>query len=117
MTGEEAKQKWSRQYRRQNDHIKANYDRVNVLLPKGAKDAIKATGESINAYFNRLYAEDMQRRGTAPYKAHTAPDSLTGINAHGITENAPGSPTQAHSGMISPDYDLLDMDPDELPFH
>ena len=96
MTGEEAKQKWSRQYRRQNDHIKANYDRVNILLPKGAKDAIKATGESLNAYFNRLYAEDMERRGMATYKAHTAPETSTGTNAHGITENATTGRTEGH---------------------
>ena len=42
------------QFRRQNDFIKNNYDRVNLTLPKGKKEEIKsaaaALGMSTNEY-------------------------------------------------------------------
>ena len=41
------------------------YDRINLVVPKGQKDLIKAraeaNGEKVNAYINRLIAEDMAR--------------------------------------------------------
>ncbi len=54
--------------------IKANnkynakaYDRINVAVPKGNKDKIKAhaekNGESINGFVNRAIDEAMQRDG------------------------------------------------------
>ena len=37
-----------------NKYVKANYDRINVTMPKGQKDIIKshaeAQGESVNQY-------------------------------------------------------------------
>ena len=43
----------------------AAYDRINLTVPKGDKDKIKAhaqsKGESVNAYINRLIQEDMQK--------------------------------------------------------
>lgn len=37
-----------------NKYVKANYDRINVTMPKGHKDIIKAhaeaQGESVNQY-------------------------------------------------------------------
>ena len=50
-----------KQYKRQNDHIKATYDRVSVTLPKGAKDRITATGESVNAFINKVVAAELDR--------------------------------------------------------
>lgn len=41
-------------YKKQNEAIKENYDRVSVTLPKGTKERIKAKGESINGYITRL---------------------------------------------------------------
>lgn len=42
------------------------YDRINLTVPKGDKENIKARadklGESINAYINRLIKEDMERK-------------------------------------------------------
>lgn len=61
MTGKEAKKRLEKQYKRQNEHIKENYDRVSITLPKGTKDRIKSTGESINAYISRLVLEDLKR--------------------------------------------------------
>ena len=48
-----------------NKYMKSNYDRVNLVMPKGKKDIIQAhaaqKGESVNAYINRAIDEAMQR--------------------------------------------------------
>lgn len=48
-----------------NKYVKNNYDRVNVIFPKGRKDIIKAhaadQGESVNAFINRAINETMER--------------------------------------------------------
>lgn len=48
-----------------NKYMSANYDRVNLTMPKGAKAAIKAhaeeRGESVNAFINRAIEETMER--------------------------------------------------------
>lgn len=42
-----------------------NYDRVNLTLPKGQKDVIKAhadsMGESVNAFIGRAITKQMER--------------------------------------------------------
>ena len=48
-------------YKKQNDKIKDNYDRISVTLPKGTKDRIKAAGLSINGYINKLVLEDLEK--------------------------------------------------------
>lgn len=59
MNGKEAKKRIEQQYKRQNEHIKNNYDRVSVTLPKGTKDKILASGESLNGYINSLIEKDL----------------------------------------------------------
>ena len=49
-----------------NNQFNANaYDRINLTVPKGKKDEIKAhaeaLGESVNAYIWRLIQEDMKK--------------------------------------------------------
>lgn len=48
-----------------NKYVKANYDRINVTMPKGQKDTIKAhaeaRGESVNGFINRAIDETMER--------------------------------------------------------
>ena len=49
-----------------NNQFNANaYDRINLTVPKGKKDEIKAhaesLGESVNGYLWRLIQEDMAR--------------------------------------------------------
>lgn len=48
-----------------NKYVKANYDRVNVTMPKGQKDVIKAhadsCGESVNAFINRAISNQIER--------------------------------------------------------
>lgn len=50
-----------------NKYVKTNYDRVNVTMPKGRKDEIKAHadahGESVNGFINRAIDETIQRDG------------------------------------------------------
>lgn len=51
-----------------NNQFNANaYDRINLTVPKGKKDEIKAhaesLGESVNGYIWRLIQEDMTKGG------------------------------------------------------
>ena len=59
MTAKEAQKRVIKQYKRQNEHIKDNYDRVSITLPKGTKERIRAKGESLNGYINRLIMQDL----------------------------------------------------------
>ena len=47
-----------------NRFIAQSYDRINLIVPKGNKDRIKAhaekNGESINRYINRLIDSDLK---------------------------------------------------------
>ncbi len=56
-----------------NKYVKANYDRINVTLPKGQRDVIKAhaevCGESVNAFINRAIGEAMGERQQKPAEA------------------------------------------------
>lgn len=51
-------------------YVKANYDRMELTVPKGQKDAIKAhaeaRGESVNGFVNRAISEAMERDNVAP---------------------------------------------------
>ncbi len=50
-----------------NKYMRENYDRVNLTMPKGQKDKIKAhaesNGESLNGFINRAISETMERDG------------------------------------------------------
>lgn len=63
----ERKAKW------QNDYIARTYDRVNLTIPKGQKETIKAhaeaQGESLNAFINRAITETMERDRPAAEEA------------------------------------------------
>jgi hypothetical protein len=53
------KDKLQKRYENQNKYINEKYDRVSVVLPKGAKERIKAKGDTVNnfiatAVMNRL---------------------------------------------------------------
>jgi predicted HicB family RNase H-like nuclease len=45
--------------------VRKKYDRLEVVVPKGEKDAIKAhaeaRGESVNGFINRAIQETMER--------------------------------------------------------
>lgn len=48
-----------------NKYMKENYDRINLLLPKGKKAVIQdyaaSHGESVNGFINRAVDEAMAR--------------------------------------------------------
>lgn len=50
-----------------NRYITKAYDRVNLTLPKGQKEVIKAAAdaaeESVNAYISRAVMERIEREG------------------------------------------------------
>ena len=52
-----------------NAWIAEKLDRVNLTMPKGQKDTIKAhaesLGESVNAFINRAITETMERDNAA----------------------------------------------------
>lgn len=56
----EALERQRKQYQRQNDFIKENYERVSVTLPKGTKDRIKKTGQTVNGFINKVVLENLK---------------------------------------------------------
>ena len=48
-----------------NKYMNANYDRVNLTMPKGKKERIQAyakkTGESVNSFINRAIDQAMEQ--------------------------------------------------------
>ena len=52
-----------------NKYVKNNYDRINVTMPKGKRDVLKAhaeaQGESVNGFINRAIDETMARDNAA----------------------------------------------------
>ena len=48
-----------------NKYMKTNYDRINLLLPRGKKDVVQmhaqAFSESVNAFINRAIDETIER--------------------------------------------------------
>ncbi len=56
------------QQRATNKWMAANYDRVNLTLPKGQKEVVQAHasahGESVNGFIGRAISEAMERDGT-----------------------------------------------------
>lgn len=48
-------------FKRQNEKIKEKYDRISATVPAGTIDRIKASGETLNGFINRLIAADFER--------------------------------------------------------
>jgi len=48
-----------------NKYVKSNYDRINVTLPKGRREIIKAhaeaRGESVNGFITRAIENQLER--------------------------------------------------------
>ena len=60
-TPKEALQTLQKQYARQNEYIKNNYDRISVTFPKGTKERILSTGAaSVNGYIVSLVLESLK---------------------------------------------------------
>lgn len=58
------------QQRAVHKYVKANYDRLDLTMPKGRKEELKAhaaaQGESVNAFINRAITEAIERDWTPP---------------------------------------------------
>lgn len=51
-----------KQYKRQNEFIKENYDRITTTFPKGTKERIKNAGfPSVNAFINSVVASALEQ--------------------------------------------------------
>ena len=61
MTGKEAQKRIAKQYKRQNEYIKGNYDRVSATLPKGTTERIKELGLTVNGLINDLILSELER--------------------------------------------------------
>ena len=51
-----------KQYARQNDYIKNNFERVSITLPKGTKDKIKKTGQTVNGFINNVVKKELDKK-------------------------------------------------------
>ena len=79
-----------------NKYMAANYDRVNLTLPKGQKEVVQAhaaaVGESVNGFIGRAISETMERDG--------------GGTASEIAQRPAGTPQGA--GVVSLPSDTLE---------
>lgn len=58
-----ALERQKKQYQRQNEYIKESFDRVSVTLPKGTRERIKATGQSVNSFINKVVKKELDKKG------------------------------------------------------
>ena len=62
------------QQRAVNKYMAANYDRINLTVPKGKKDTIQthaeAQGQSVNAYINAAIDEKMAQEAVGSPASH-----------------------------------------------
>ena len=70
-----------------NKYMAANYDRINLTVPKGKKDTIQthaeAQGESVNGFINRAIDRQIsQDRDKGPSEAKQSPSGGEGISLH-----------------------------------
>ena len=70
-----------------NKYMAANYDRINLTVPKGKKDTIQAhaeaQGESVNGFINRAIDHQIsQDRDRGPSEAQQGPPGGGGISLH-----------------------------------
>ena len=77
------------QQRAVSRYIKANYDRLELTVPKGQKDIIKthaeARGESVNAFIGRAIAEAMER-DKRPQEAPAVQERTEGVPLHTLEQ-------------------------------
>ena len=50
----QALERQTKQYKRQNEFIKNNYERFSITLPLGSREKIKERGYTVNGLINEL---------------------------------------------------------------
>lgn len=60
MDERSARKTLKKQYQRQNEYIKTNYDRVSVTLPKGTKERITSAGYTVNAFIKESVLDRLE---------------------------------------------------------
>lgn len=68
-----------------NKYMAANYDRINLTVPKGKKETIQshaeAQGQSVNGFINRAIDHEMERDSAGgPQEAAGAPAGAGGVS-------------------------------------
>ena len=81
-----------------NKYMAANYDRINLTVPKGRKEEIQAfaaqTGESVNGFINRAIGEAM---GEVP------PENAAKVGDIKTTQNSAGAPQGTGGAILTPE--------------
>ncbi len=81
-----------------NKYMAANYDRINLTVPKGRKEEIQAfaaqTGESVNGFINRAIGEAM---GEVP------PENAAKVGDIKTAQNAAGAPQGTGGAILTPE--------------
>ena len=108
MNDKDAKklERLTERYKKNNEKIKQNYDRVSIALPKGTKDRIKATGDTlnnfiINAVMERLKAAEADLQEGPEAKPQEAPQG-TASGARTNRHEATKSPTEGRTEAQEP---------------
>lgn len=71
--------KLNARYKRQNDKIQKNYDRVSAVLPKGSTDRIKALGISTNQFINSAVSSELDKIEKSREKKFESPHESGGF--------------------------------------
>ena len=107
MNDKDAKklERLTERYKKNNEKIKQNYDRVSIALPKGTKDRIKATGDTLNNFIINAVMERLKAaEADLQQAAQEAPqDTASGArtNRQAATKSRTESRTEAQEGTTS----------------
>ena len=89
-------------------YVKANYDRMELTVPKGQKDTIKVhastRGESMNGFIGRAILETMERDGGGAAALGVAPAERVLAEMPPTSSQQPAETAQRNRGIaVSPD--------------
>lgn len=94
-----------------NKYMAANYDRVNLTLPKGQKEVVQAhastRGESVNGFIGRAILEAMERDGGGAAAPGTAPSERVLAETVPTSSQQPAETAQG-AGAVSLPPDTLE---------
>lgn len=97
------------QQRATNKWMAANYDRVNLTLPKGQKEVVQSHaavhGESVNGFIGRAISETMERdSGMVSQIAQNGPESTAGAEVVSMPSDALKAAQEAAGTEIQPTH-------------